>query len=204
MQINTGQKADRARMALSWSTRIWGLSKVLGAILFFALYFNSIQAFSATVPVGHSVALSWNPSPDTNVIGYNVYYGVASRTYTNMIKVGNVTSATIAGLAGGVTYYFAATSYDSLGHQSDYSGEASYAVPPPIFKMQIRNASAGQFTLTVASQIGHTYEIQATQDFKTWTTIGIVTVGVSGSLDFTDTNAVNFPQRFYRIRDIQP
>ena len=48
--------------------------------------------------------------------------------------------------------------------------------------------------------IGHTYDILATQDFVTWTVIGTVTVGASGSLDFTDTNAASFSKRFYRTR----
>ena len=46
--------------------------------------------------------------------------------------------------------------------------------------------------------VGHTYEIQATQDFKTWTVIGTVTVGTNGSFIFTDTNAASFSRRFYR------
>ncbi|MGA3269169.1 MAG: hypothetical protein ABSE16_20425 [Verrucomicrobiota bacterium] len=43
-------------------------------------------------------------------------------------------------------------------------------------------------------------EIEATQDFMTWTIISTVTVGSGGSLDFTDTNAAGFPQRFYRTQ----
>ena len=48
--------------------------------------------------------------------------------------------------------------------------------------------------------IGHTYDILATQDFITWTVIGTVTMGASGSLDFTVTNAASFSKRFYRTR----
>ena len=57
-----------------------------------------------------------------------------------------------------------------------------------------------QFILTVTGPVGHTYDIQATQDFITWTVIGTVTVGASGSLNFTDTNAASFSRRFYRTR----
>jgi hypothetical protein len=76
-----------------------------------------------------SVNLAWSPSPDTNVVGYRVYYGVASRTYTNMVDVGAVTNATIGGLVEGKTYYFAATAYNILGLESDYSAEISYTIP---------------------------------------------------------------------------
>src|SRR5262245_2219962 len=69
--------------------------------------------FAAAVPLSAfataSVTLVWNASPGTNVAGYNVYYGVASRTYTNKVNVGNVTNTTISGLVEGTTYYFAVT-----------------------------------------------------------------------------------------------
>ena len=141
--------------------------------------------------------MAWEPSSDTNVVGYNVYYGVASRTYPNMINVGNMTNTTVSGLVEGVIYYFAVKAYDKFGDESDFSGEISYLVPNPA-TVQIHNAPGGQFILTVTGQRGHTYEIQATQDFKTWTTIGTARMGISGSIDFIDKNAANFPRRFYR------
>jgi hypothetical protein len=65
-------------------------------------------------------------------------------------------------------------------------------------------ASTGQIMLTVRGLTGHTYEIEATDDFTAWTPIGSVTLGESGSLDFADMNAESFPKRFYRARDTQP
>ena len=151
--------------------------------------------------MGH-VTLAWQPSSDTNVTGYNVYYGAVSHVYPNMISVGNVTNATVNGLVGGTIYYFAVTAYDNFGDESDFSDEIAYLMPNPS-TVQIRGAAAGQFILTLTGQSGHVYEIQATQDFKTWTIIGAATMGVGGSLDFVDTNAANFPQRFYRTYDDQ-
>src|SRR5262245_58719956 len=84
-----------------------------------------------TALAAQSVTLQWNPSTDPSVTGYNIYYGAASRTYTNKIDVGNTTNATISGLVEGVTYYFAATAYNILGAESDYSAEVSYTVPLP-------------------------------------------------------------------------
>ena len=185
------------------SSRIRSLTRILAGILFFALLFNSVPAFSATDPQDQSVTLAWSASPDTNVVGYNIYYGGASGDYTNMINVGDVTSATISGLTAGATYYFTATAYDDFGQESAYSSEISYTVPEALPTVQIRSAPAGQFMLTVSGLTGHTYDIQATQDLMTWTVIGTVTVGDSGSLDFTDSDAANFPQRFYRTQDNQ-
>ncbi len=45
--------------------------------------------------------------------GYRLYYGTANGTYPQSIDVGNVTTYSLTGLAGGVTYYFVATAYDS-------------------------------------------------------------------------------------------
>ena len=171
---------------------------VLGGILFFALFFNSVSGFSAPFPATQSVVLEWNPSVDPSVVGYKIYCGGASGTYTNMANVGNVTSATVAGLVANVTYYFAATAYDNLGQESVFSTEISYLVPAAPPSVQIRSAPGGQFILTVSGSTGFTYEIQATQDFMAWAAIGALTVGTVGSLDFTDTNAASFPRRFYR------
>jgi hypothetical protein len=189
------QTVGRTGVALSWSSRIMGLTRIFGGILFFALLHNPAQAVQ-------SVTLAWNPSTCTNVAGYNVYYGVASGAYTNMADPGNATSVTISALVEGTTYYFAATAYNTLGLESDYSNEADYTVPGTtggaLAELHISAAPAGQFILTVTGPVGNTYEIQATQDFKTWTVIGTVTVPALGSLTFTDTNAANYPVRYYR------
>lgn len=163
--------------------------------MFFALLHNSVQA-------GQSVTFAWDRSAETNIVDYRIYYGVASSTYTNMVSTGNATSVTIGNLAEGVTYYFAATAYDIFGLESDFSDEISYLVPMAA-GVQVRVAPAGQTILTVTGPIGRTYDIQATEDLKTWTIIGTVTVGAGGVLDFTDTNAAAFSKRFYRTREIQ-
>jgi hypothetical protein len=201
MPLNLESQKHHAHKSWCRSLQIMWLTKVAGNILFPALLFNSAMAFSATVPAGQSVTLAWNASSDVTVTGYKIYYGVASRTYTNQINAGNATSAIISGLVAGVTYYFAATAYDNLGQESGYSPEIIYSVPATLATMQIRSAPAGQFILTVTGLAGQTYQILATQDFTVWTVIGTVTVGTGGSLDFTDTNAASFPQRFYRTQE---
>jgi Bacterial Ig domain/Divergent InlB B-repeat domain len=85
----------------------------------------------ATLPaMAQSVMLGWQPSPNPNVAGYNLYYGTTSHIYTSKVSVGNVTNATISGLIiNGNTYYFVATSYDSANQESGFSNEAVYAGP---------------------------------------------------------------------------
>lgn len=76
-----------------------------------------------------NVTLAWNTSQATDVVGYNLYYGPASGTYTNIVSAGSATNITVANLVPGATYYFAATAYDSTGLESIYSAEVSYIVP---------------------------------------------------------------------------
>ncbi len=157
-----------------------------------------------SVEAGTSVTLAWNQSTNPIVAGYNIYYGGASGTYTNKTSAGPVTSLTISNLVNGTTYYFAATTYSAAGAESAFSSEVAYTVPTPPPGVQLLVTPAHQFVLTVTGLAGHTYDIQATQDLKTWTVIGTVTLGVSGSLNFTDTNAAGFSKRFFRSHDTTP
>ena len=187
--------------ALSWRSRFMGFTKVCGGILFFALLHNPVQAFNARLPDPYSVTLTWDPGTSPEVAGYHLYYGAASGNYTNSIVMGNATTVTVSRLSSGVTYFFAVTAIGADGQESGFSDEISLV--PGLPTVQTRVTASGQAILTVKGLIGRIYDIQATQDFKTWTIIGTVTVGADGSLDFTDTNAAGFPKRFYRTRDTQ-
>ena len=90
-----------------------------------------LAALGASVQATQSVTLAWDPSPGGSIAGYRLYEGVASRTYTNVISAGTVTTSTVSGLASGATYFFAVTAYDTNGLESDFSSEISYTVPLP-------------------------------------------------------------------------
>jgi len=78
------------------------------------------------------VTLAWDSSPGTNVITqYKVYWGSATRTYTNAVNAGTNLTAIITNLIAGPTYYFAATATDQYGLESDYSDEVSWTWTPP-------------------------------------------------------------------------
>jgi sulfur relay (sulfurtransferase) complex TusBCD TusD component (DsrE family) len=101
-----------------------------------------IGTFAALVPsslfAASSVTLVWDPSTSTNIAGYKVYYGPASRTYTNTLMVGNATGTTISNLITGATYYFTATAYDTFNLESDFSNEVGYTnvvLEPPIITL---------------------------------------------------------------------
>lgn len=70
-----------------------------------------------------SVDVAWDASPDTNVTGYAVYYGHASRDYTTRIDAGASLTVNVTGIDPSQTYYFAANAYDAVGNESDFSNE---------------------------------------------------------------------------------
>lgn len=92
------------------------------ALLFLFLLFS---VFSVRA---NRVTLAWDPSDDAT--GYRLYWGTASRNYTQNVDVGNVTSYTVPLLVNTITYYFAVTAYDADGLESNYSDEVSTTIPP--------------------------------------------------------------------------
>jgi Concanavalin A-like lectin/glucanases superfamily/Fibronectin type III domain len=102
------------------------------------------------------VALAWDPNPESNIVGYSVYYGTNSLAYTKVIQAGKVTTQTVSNLSPGLTYYFAVTAYNSLGLESVPSNEISYRVPatnPPAF-LQIATALASGISALSATLNG--------------------------------------------------
>jgi len=95
---------------------------------------RSMSAFSVTVSqtaLG-SVTLSWGAptenadgSPLTDLAGYKIFYGKSSGIYNNEIRIDNpgLTTYVVENLLPD-TYYFAAKSFNSLGVDSEFSGEA--------------------------------------------------------------------------------
>ena len=58
---------------------------------------------------------------------------------------------------------------------------------------------AGQATITVSSQPGLIYVLEASTDLVNWTVINTMTASGT-TLTFTDFSAGGFNQRFYRVR----
>src|ERR1051325_6262769 len=73
-----------------------------------------------------AVTLGWDPSSSASVAGYRIYWGGASRAYTNYVDVGNATNASISNLSGGNPYFFAVTAYNALSVESGFGNEISF------------------------------------------------------------------------------
>jgi hypothetical protein len=88
----------------------------------------SLPIFTSAVHAAQ-ISLEWAANGEPDLAGYRVYYGTSSDNYTASVDVGNNTHCVISNLEQGVTYYFAATAYDSEGNESEFSDEIVYAVP---------------------------------------------------------------------------
>ena len=100
--------------------------------------FASLPMFSITVSqVGlGSVTLSWSPPTQnddgsvlTDLTAYKFYYGTASGTYPNSIRIDNpgIASYVVENLTPN-TYFFVATAINSSGVESRFSNEATRQV----------------------------------------------------------------------------
>ena len=102
-----------------------------------------------------NVTLAWDANTETDLAGYKVHYGTSSRTYTQVIDVGNVTTYTVTALATG-TYYFAVTAYNTSRAESDYSNEVSTPVGTCTYSL-----SSNSQSMTARSSAGSVSVIAA-------------------------------------------
>jgi len=72
--------------------------------------------------------LTWNAVADPNVAGYRIYYGTSPLVYSQSVDVGNVITTTVTALSSSTTYYFVATAYNTLNHESVISNEVCKAI----------------------------------------------------------------------------
>ena len=142
------------------------------------------------------VNLAWDPSPDTNVTGYVIYYGTNSGGYPWRIDVGNHSTAMVSNLPPGVTYYFVVTAYAADGAESLPSNEVTYLVPG---MLRLTVGSTNQTQINFVSETGKTYYLQASSNLAQWVTIQQMQPGSNAWVSFLDPVQAILPARFYRI-----
>lgn len=76
---------------------------------------------------GYRVTLDFDPSPSADVIGYRIYYGGATNSLTNMVKLGNKTTVTLTNAPypfhARVVAYNAAWNESPMGNLAGVLGE---------------------------------------------------------------------------------
>jgi hypothetical protein len=81
-----------------------------------------------TLSFAGSATISWKANTESDLSGYRIYYGTASRSYGPPVAAGKVTQYTLANLTDGKTYYFGVTALDFSGNESGYSAEAKKTI----------------------------------------------------------------------------
>lgn len=101
---------------------------------------------TAAAYAGQSVTLAWNANSETNLAGYRLHYGPASRQYDQTLTVNAATTtATATNLVIGEKYFFAVTAFTVDGLESDFSNEVSFGfkpAPPANLRIQVSLQSA--------------------------------------------------------------
>jgi len=158
---------------------------------FFSLFLFSL--FSA-VAQANDAKFGWSPNTETNLAGYKIYYGTASGSYTSAVDVGNPpaidgqVTATLSGFTAGVTYYFAATAYDTDGFESDYSTEVVWTVPVEV----VSPPTASDTVLSIAEDTAGSGQLAGLSQDGSALTYQLVTSGLLGSAVILDAASPAF------------
>ena len=114
---------------MSWNNAV---NRIRRALVVAFLGSGVAAVFCASPLRAMEAVLAWDASSDPNVIGYNVYYGLASHNYGAMVSVQGATTVTLSNLFAGVTYYVSAATFDSAGVESAFSAEVSFTTPQAV------------------------------------------------------------------------
>lgn len=99
------------------------------AVIASAVLFTILAALPEPAAAVQKITLGWDSSPDPDIAGYNVRYGLASGQYALKVSAGTNFIADVNGLIEGMTYYFVVTACSSSGIESEPSNEIGYTVP---------------------------------------------------------------------------
>lgn len=109
---------------------------LIGLLIVILSVFLLWQSFPKRDNLLGKANLSWNPSSESDIKGYRIYYGTEKRKgdcpkdggYGKKVDVGNRTSYQLENLENNSTYYFSVTSYNTSGKESCFSEEMSKTV----------------------------------------------------------------------------
>lgn len=81
----------------------------------------------------HSVSLSWTASTSSNVAGYNIYRSASSSGPFTKLNTSVVTATSFIDTTAlaGQTYYYEASTVDTLNNESPLTSPVSVTVPTP-------------------------------------------------------------------------
>jgi hypothetical protein len=145
-----------------------------------------------------SLTLAWNPSAASGVAGYHIYYGDDGTNFQYEMDAGTNTTYEVTGLVEGQTVSFVVTSYNAQGVESTPSNLISYIVPGMV-SVSPKAGPRSPAVINFPVAPGHTYQVQASVDLATWSTIWQTTATNNAWTQFKDVEGANLKMRFYRL-----
>ena len=144
--------------------------------------------FVSPVFANSSIQLTWEASPDPDLLGYKVHMGTSSGSYPMINDAGLTQSFLFQNLADGKTYYFIVTAYDHMQNQSVPSEEVNVQIPdstPPAPPENVTLAASSNseisFTWTTSTDNVGVTGYQVARD--------TVVIGQAATTTFTDTTS---------------
>jgi VCBS repeat protein/fibronectin type III domain protein len=176
---------------------------------------------SATVS-GTTVVLNWNPPADDHTpaagLSYNVRIGTVSggsdivsapalpngMLITPRMGTARAGSATFHQLTPGRTYYWSVQAVDSAFAGSPFAAEQQFNIGTNAPRITSFRHVNGAFEFGFIGTPGTSFIVLATTNLSSglsnWTSLGTPIEISPGQFQFTDLQAPDSPQRFYRVR----
>jgi hypothetical protein len=190
---NIGKSNLRQRI-----NRLWVLTRLTGITLVACA--AGYATHGAQTPTT-SLTLAWDATVSPDITNYNVYYGFAPGTYNGSIAAADHVSTTISNLVVGTRYYFAVTSVNQSGMESDYSTEISYTPTAQLGRITLHLAldSSLRVTLSGTGAVGSAYNVQWSANAVSWSNLTSLTIPASGNFSLVDPASATNKMRLYRL-----
>lgn len=120
------------------------------------LHFAALLLAVSRLNFSASITVAWDPNPDPNVAGYNLYFRETGAAITNKLNVLNVTNTTISSLQAGATYEMFVTAYCVDGIESEPSNAVTYSTPAPTINTAPTLATVPNQTTVADSSVSFT------------------------------------------------
>jgi len=171
------------------------------AMAVFVAFINGLGGTPALAPpvLAPSGGTNYGPvsinvlPPDTNEVVYYTLDGTlpttSSLVYSNAIVLTN--TATVS-----------ANAFEA-GYINSVAASGLFTILPPIFFTAPGAFSNGVFQLQLSATPNQNYVLQSSTNLMQWISISTSTPSAT-PFYLTDTNAANFPNRFYRVLLLQP
>jgi hypothetical protein len=168
---------------------------------------DTIDLYKLPAPTGLTAApgdgqvtLTWNAV--AGAASNTVYYGATDGGPYPSRQTVTTAPATVTGLANGTPYYFVVAAGDTNGLSAVSAQVAATPVVAPTISI-IGVQSDGSFSLSGTGTAGQPCVLLVATNLTppiVWTPIATNTVETNGAFSFSDTQATNYQQQFYRVR----